>query len=100
MTQLVSPQQPDWMVVYVTYHIHEGQIIVGRLQFEDIPAMLYQEPGADAIGVRIGRMGEIKVLVRPENYAAALRILSPEEPATLDSDTDQVIFDEDNDANE
>ena len=87
-----SPQKPDWMVVYVTYHIHEAQILVGRLQAEDIQAILYQEPGASAIGIHIGKLGEIKVLVRPEDYDIALDILFPDEPDALPDNTDPVIF--------
>jgi hypothetical protein len=86
------------MVVYVTYNIHEAQIVAGRLQSEGIMAYVHQEPGASAMGIHIGTLGEIKVLVYPQDYALAESILFPDEPDTLSSDTDQIIFGDDDDA--
>ncbi len=95
MSNALSAQKPDWMVVHVTYHLHEGQILVGRLHAEGIPAVLHQEPGASAMGIHIGKLGEIKVLVRPDDYELALDLLFPDEPDALPADTDQVIFNDD-----
>lgn len=85
------------MVVYVTHNIHEAQIVAGRLEHEGIPALLHTEPGASAMGITIGRLGEIKVLVHPENYDIALNILFPEEAESLPEDVDRVVFDADDD---
>jgi hypothetical protein len=83
------------MVVYITYNFLEAQIVAGRLESEGVQALVYQEPGANAIGIRIGRMGEVKVLVRPDDYDTAEAILFPDEPDNLPDDTDRIIFDDD-----
>ena len=92
---MTSVQPPEWMVVYITYNFLEAQIVAGRLESEGIQALVYQEPGANAIGIRIGRMGEVKVLVRENDYDMAETILFPDEPDTLPDDTDRIIFDDD-----
>ncbi len=86
------------MVAYVTYNFHEAHIIAGRLQSEDIAAMVHQQAGANAMGIHIGRLGEIRVLVHPKDYDLALNILYPEEADALPDDVNQIIFgDEDDD---
>jgi hypothetical protein len=92
---MTSVNSPEWMVVYITYNFLEAQIVAGRLESEGIQALVYQEPGANAIGIRIGRMGEVKVLVRAEDYDMAETLLFPDEPDILPDDTDRIIFDDD-----
>lgn len=77
------------MVVYTAYNLPEAHIVAGRLQSEDIPAMVHQVPGASAIGIQIGRLGEVTVLVRAEDYMTALAILEPE---SLPDSTDDVRY--------
>lgn len=88
-----QPQQ-YWMVVYVAYNVTEAHIVAGRLKSEDIPAMVHQEAGADAMGIRIGSMGEVKVLVNPDDYERALAILETdaEELDALPETTDDVSY--------
>jgi hypothetical protein len=85
----------EWMVAYVTYNFHEAHIIAGRLQSEDIDALVNQQPGANAMGIHIGSLGEIRVLVRAADYDMALAILYPDEPESLVDDVDRIIFDDD-----
>lgn len=92
---MTASQSPEWMIVYITYNFLEAQIVAGRLESEGIQALVHQEAGASAIGIRIGRMGEVKVLVRPDDYDAAEAILFPDEPDVLPDDTDRIIFDDD-----
>jgi hypothetical protein len=40
-------------------------------------------------------MGEVKVLVRSEDYDTAEALLFPAEPDTLPDDIDRIIFDDD-----
>jgi len=89
---ITSTPDSEWMVAYVTYDFHEAHIIAGRLQSEDIAAMVHQQPGANAMGIHIGRLGEIRVLVHPQDYDLALSILYPEEADALSDDVDQIIF--------
>ena len=80
------------MVVYVTHHIHEAQIVAGRLESDGIATMLHKEPGASAIGITIGKLGEIKILVHPTQYDLALSLLFPDEADSLPDDVDQIVF--------
>lgn len=92
---MTASQSPEWMIVYITYNFLEAQIVAGRLESEGIQALVHQEAGASAIGIRIGRMGEVKVLVRPVDYDAAEAILFPDVPDALPDDVDRIIFDDD-----
>lgn len=94
--------RPEWMVAYVTHIITEAHIIVGRLQHEGIPAIIDHMAGRDAIGLTIGTWGEVRVLVHPENYDAALMLLFPEDADALDDGTqdDDVIHLDDWNADE
>jgi hypothetical protein len=49
------------------------------------------------MGIHIGRLGEISVLVHPDNQEWALSILFPELPDELPGDVDQIIFGDDED---
>jgi len=88
------------MVVYTTYSLPEGYIVAGRLESEGIPAMVHQMPGANALGIRVGNLGEITVLVRDDDYWRALMILEPDSPVLLPDGDDDIInieFDEEED---
>jgi hypothetical protein len=80
------------MVVFVTYDLAEAHIVAGRLQTEGVPALVYREPGASAIGIHIGKFGEVRVLVRPEDYETALLILEPQQPPELPDTTDEITY--------
>ena len=85
-----------WMVVYIAHNIGEAHIVAGRLESEGIPAMVNQVLGASAFGFTIGEFGQIKVLVNPDDYAAALELLqADDELHALPDDTDAIIYDED-----
>lgn len=64
-----------WMVVYVAYSEPEAYVIVGRLESEGVEAFVHQEPVGRAYGFSVGPLGEVKVLVRAEDYDRALAIL-------------------------
>ncbi|MFW5691594.1 MAG: putative signal transducing protein [Chloroflexota bacterium] len=90
------------MVAYVTQSIPEAQIIAGRLQHEDIPAVVDYMTGRDAIGLTVGLWGEVRVLVHPRDYDMAMAILFPDEPDELPERTqeDDVIYYDDWDADD
>jgi hypothetical protein len=88
-----SQTPPVWMVVYVAYNINEASIVAGRLKSEGIAVLVHQETGASALGIHIGGLGEVKVLVRPEDYQTALSILGEDAPqAELPDTTDEVTY--------
>lgn len=73
----------EWIAVYITYNPPEAYIVAGRLKHEGIPCWVNEPIGHGALGIRIGSLGEVSVLVRPEDYAQAQAILN-------DPDTDQL----------
>ncbi len=80
------------MVVYTTYNDPEAHIVAGRLRSEGIEAMVHQAPGANAIGIHIGSLGEITVVVRKEDYGKAMLILEPDELNALPESTDDIHY--------
>ncbi len=88
------------MVVYITHSLADAHIVAGRLESEGVYTLIHREPGASALGIHIGRLGEIKVLVRPADFALAEAILYPEEPDALPDDTDRTIFGEPEDCDD
>lgn len=99
MNKNLSPQntQPDWMIVFVTHDIPEAYVISGRLDHEGIPCFVHTQPGASAMGITIGSMGEVKVLVKPEHYDRALDILYSDELDELPDQTDDYNYEWDDD---
>lgn len=83
------------MIAYTTYHIYEAEIVAGRLKAEGIVNLIHRVPGASAMGIHVGALGEIKVLVHPADYDLAQAILFPDEPDTLPDDANRIIFDDD-----
>jgi hypothetical protein len=83
------PQRVEWISVYSTYSLPEAHIVAGRLQHEDIPAMVNSPIGGAAMGIHLG---EIHVLVHPENYLAAAAILNPEDPDMLPDTTNDITY--------
>ncbi|GAB4531446.1 MAG: hypothetical protein OHK0046_52240 [Anaerolineae bacterium] len=81
-----------WMIVYIAQHVTEAHIVAGRLQTEGIPAMVDFMAGRDAIGLTIGRWGEVRVLVHPEDYEVAQRILFDAPDVLPEGDDDDVIY--------
>ncbi len=89
----------EWRIVFTTTNAAEAEIVAGRLRSEHIPAMVHQEAGGRALGITVGVLGEVKVLVRPDDYERAIAVLEPDSPDVLPDSTDSIIYpveDEDN----
>ena len=82
----------EWRIIFETYNSAEAQVIVGRLDASGIPALVYQEAGGRALGITVGRLGEVKVLVRPADFERAVAILEPDDSAELPDSTDAIIY--------
>jgi hypothetical protein len=85
-----------WMVVYVAYSEPEAYVVKGRLESEGIGAFVHQEPIGRAYGLTVGPLGEVKVLVRAEEYDQALAIL--EEDIDEDDDDESLPDPDDEDS--
>ena len=95
-------KKPEWVSVYITHNLPEAHIIAGKLSVHDIPSMIHTVPGASAIGITIGNLGEINILIHPSDYDKASNILFPEEAKQLEDNTDnpQYIWQDDGDGEE
>lgn len=93
---------PEWVAIFVTHNLQEAHIISGKLQTFDVPAMVHTVPGASAIGITVGNLGEIKVLIHPNDYDKASNILFGTDVDQLESSTDktQYIWQDDGDGAE
>lgn len=86
MSLIPRAKHPDgWHVVFSTYNEPEAHIIVGRLESSGVRSWIYREAVGSAMGISFGPLGEVMVLVAPEDYASARTILS-EDVALLDED--------------
>ncbi|MCU0465498.1 MAG: DUF2007 domain-containing protein [Anaerolineae bacterium] len=97
-----SQSDSEWTVVFSTPSRPEAFIVMGRLENEGIPALLNQEAGRDALGIHIGRLGEIQVLVHDSQAETARMILDyiiveadDYDTRALDGLGDTLIWDED-----
>lgn len=89
MSLMPRSHTPDgWMVALSTYNIAEAQVVSGRLESEGIKSWIHQESVGKSMGIQIGPLGEIRVLVHPDDYDRAIAILDsdPEYPQLEDSD--------------
>ena len=91
----------EWMIVYETPSETDAHIVAGRLQVAGIPAHVYRQPGAAALGITIGRLGTVTVLVNPDDFERARALLEAEYVDELPETTDDISYlgldDEDDD---
>jgi hypothetical protein len=83
---------PEWVVVYETNDVTDAHIIAGRLEVAGMHAYIHQQPGAGALGIRIGLLGEITVQVPAEEYESALDLLEADELDELPDSSEPIIF--------
>ncbi len=97
-----SAAGPQWIAVYITHNLPEAHIVIGKLRAHEIPAMIHQEAGATALGITLGNLGEIKVLVSPEDYDQAAALLFPDSADQIEASGDkiQLIWHDDGDGAE
>ena len=79
-----SSETTRWVTVGVNLSPGEAAIIKGRLESEDIPAVVQQEAMGVVLGLTVGPLGSAKVLVPEPLAERALDILA--ETFELDED--------------
>lgn len=85
--QAKSPAPSNaWMVVYVASSEPEAYVVAGRLKSEGVDSFVHQEPVGRAYGLSVGPLGEVKVMVRPDQYDQALTILDDDEYVSDETD--------------
>ena len=65
----------EWVEVFVTYDSIEAEMIKGLLESGGIPVILRSSKVAP-YPVNIGRMGEIRILVREEDKDTAKKVIT------------------------
>jgi|GEM_PF-1052926 len=95
-------ERPEWITIFITNNLQEAHIIAGKLRAYDIESMIHTVPGASAIGITFGNLGEIKVLIESKLYDKAYDILFPNDMDQLESNTDKIqyIWNDDGDGEE
>ena len=80
----------DLVVVYVTNSDFDARLVAGLLESEGIPTLVQQESLGRSTGITIGSLGEVRVMVRPQDYETALDILdsTPDESLLSDGNDD------------
>lgn len=97
-----QPDAPQWQALYITNNLQEAHVLAGKLRAHDIAALIHQEPGAMALGITLGNLGEIKILVKPADSERAERILfaAPQEQTQASGSDAQVFWQDDGDGEE
>lgn len=81
-------EQTRWVAVAVNVGPGEAAIIKGRLESQDIPAVVQQEAVGSVLGLTVGPLGSAKVLVPEPLSEQALEILAE----TFDVDEEDEEF--------
>lgn len=68
----------EWVVVFITYDPLEAEMIKDLLESGDIPVVL-RSSKVSPYPVSVGKMGEIKILVREADKEAAEKVIKGEE---------------------
>ncbi len=79
--------ETPWETVYVAANRLEAEVIRGRLESEDIPAVLHGEAAASIYGLTQGPLAQVAVRV-PAPLAERARALLAEETAEAARDVD------------
>ena len=77
-----------WETVAEVYGELEAEIIRGLLQAEGISVMLSKEGAGQALGLQVGKMGEVQVLVPTENAENSRSIIDDYFAGKFDTDED------------
>jgi len=75
----------DWSVILVTYDSIEAEIIKDLLESGDIPVVL-RSSKVSPYPVNVGKIGEIKILVRDEDKEIAEKLIREETDVQEDSE--------------
>ena len=81
-----------WEIVAEVYGDLEAEIIRGLLQAEGIPVTLSKEGAGQALGLQVGKMGEVQVLVPTENMDESRGIVDDYFTGKFDTDEETSTF--------
>ncbi len=78
----------DYVKVYTANGPLAGEMIRGFLQAQGIPAMVIQESAGAAIGLTIGKLGEVQIFVPKKHQQEAETLLEEMEEGEFSQDDD------------
>jgi hypothetical protein len=67
----------DWSVVYITYDSLEAEMIKDLLESGEVPVVL-RSSKVSPYPVNVGKIGEIKILVKDEDKEIAEKLIKEE----------------------
>lgn len=76
----VETMSDSWIEVYITYDTIEAQILKDLLESGDVPVVV-RSSKVTPYPVNLGKMGEIKILVRKEDEEAAKKLIGQKHDA-------------------
>jgi hypothetical protein len=85
-----NQKETRWEEVAATSGLTAAQILVGRLQSENIPARAWQESVGQATGLVVGLLGTGHVIV-PEAYAERAREILGDVDSYIDEDDEDSL---------
>jgi len=65
----------DWVNIYTARNILDANFIKGRLESEDIPAMLKYEVAGQLYGITVDGLSEVQIFVPRELQQEAIEII-------------------------
>jgi hypothetical protein len=71
-----EPMEESWQVVFCASGMTQARIIAGRLESEGIAAHLQYDAVTNIYAITIDGIGEVRILVPPEDAGRAREILS------------------------
>jgi hypothetical protein len=77
-------EQPGLVEIYITSGLLQAEIIKGKLESNGIPVLLQYESLGPVIGLTLDGLGQVRLLVREEQFEAARALL--EETAEAEDD--------------
>lgn len=66
----------NWEVVHISSGLLHANIVKGRLETEGIPTRLSYEAAGEIYAITVDGLGEVRILVPPEEAAHAREILA------------------------
>ena len=82
--QAENPQTAELVEVYATQGHPRAHVIKSKLEAAGIPAMLSYDSASLLFGITVDGLGQVRVLVRPEDAEEARKLLTEEQPPEED----------------
>ena len=82
--QAENPQAAELVEVYATQGHPRAHVIKSKLEAAGIPSILSYDSASLLFGITVDGLGQVRVLVRPEQAEDARKLLTEEQPPEED----------------